>query len=879
MKFGNILKVYKRDWKSIITNPVAIIIITGVCVLPSLYAWINIAACWNIYENTGTIPVAVVNNDEEATFDDKKIHIGDDLVKQLKKNNNIKWIFVDSKEANLGLVDGTYYAMIEIPKNFSSNFLSVLSEHPQKPYIIYKVDTKVNPVAVKITDSAKNSLVQQIKTNFVATVNETIFTSLNVIGQDADNNREDLIKLKDAIVDINRNMSLIQHSLESIHTNSDNLNQFITNLDATMPGIQNSLQAIGIKNVDKQEIIRSAKPVLNNSINNIDTNLGYAQSSNVRINELFSSLNQSTSDTLNAKANTILPSINTQLDSLDNAITSTVEYLQIINGVDNTNQINKDIENLKKLEASLTNQKKQLEKVQSDLNGFKGTTDQLNDYIGSQADNINETVDQVESARQATITQLEDINKTLNSPTLASLIDQLKSSSTAGLGDALKQAADSAKTTGEDVKATIDTLNANISQAIVAIDKMMGYTKKGIKILEEVKNSNGERHERVYDIITSLQNIQPYINDQKMQFGKLQEQLNNSNTISKSLADNINRDSLKIKSQLNNAAKQYNAGVKNDLNAITDNLLVATEDAADMIKSAQDLNNQISSSLKLAKDGTQMASDFSGNLNDKLTEFESLVGTLGSKFEMIDNSDLALMISILQSNPEFMGDFMSNPFELKTESVYAIPNYGSSMAPIYTTLALWVGCMILNSVLKANVGYFEGVERLTARERHFGKMMIFCTLAVIQGLIASVGNLVLLHIYVVDGPLFVIFSVFSSLIYAIITFTLMSTLGNIGKALSIIYMILQLVGSGGTYPIQVDPEIFRIIQPLCPFTYTVGGLREAVAGPLAISVIKNFVALSIFGIVFLLFGYFLIERLNPWVVKFEHMLKASGIGE
>ena len=99
------------------------------------------------------------------------------------------------------------------------------------------------------------------------------------------------------------------------------------------------------------------------------------------------------------------------------------------------------------------------------------------------------------------------------------------------------------------------------------------------------------------------------------------------------------------------------------------------------------LNNQISNSILLAQDGSKLATEFSGDLNDKLTAFKALVGSLGSKFEMVDNSDLALLISILQSNPEFMGDFMSNPFELKTESVYAIPNYGSSMAPIYTTLA------------------------------------------------------------------------------------------------------------------------------------------------------------------------------------------------
>ncbi len=256
-----------------------------------------------------------------------------------------------------------------------------------------------------------------------------------------------------------------------------------------------------------------------------------------------------------------------------------------------------------------------------------------------------------------------------------------------------------------------------------------------------------------------------------------------------------------------------------------------------------------------------------------------MISLLSSKLELVGNDDVAQIISVLQSNPQFMGNFMSDPFDLKTESINAIPNYGSSMAPIYTTLALWVGCLLLNSILKPKVGHFEGEELLTLRERHFGKMMLFVALAMIQGLIVSLGDLLILHVYAVNGFLFVMFCVVSSMVFSIITFTLMSTLGNIGKALSIIYMILQLAGSGGTYPIQVDPLFFRIFQPLFPFTYTVGGIREAIAGPLVSSVVQDFVLLLLFGVVFLLFGFFAIESLHSRIHRFEEKFRESGIGE
>ena len=154
----NALLVFKRDVKSIIRNPVAIIIVLGICIIPSLYAWVNIKACWDTYKNTSTIPIAVVNNDKGSVLNDKEINVGNDVVEELKNNNEIGWEFVSEKEADLGLVDGTYYAMIQIPEDFSQDLTSIVSGNIKKPEIIYKVQTKSNPVAVKIAGAAKTSL-------------------------------------------------------------------------------------------------------------------------------------------------------------------------------------------------------------------------------------------------------------------------------------------------------------------------------------------------------------------------------------------------------------------------------------------------------------------------------------------------------------------------------------------------------------------------------------------------------------------------------------------------------------------------------------------------------------------------------------------------
>ena len=127
--------------------------------------------------------------------------------------------------------------------------------------------------------------------------------------------------------------------------------------------------------------------------------------------------------------------------------------------------------------------------------------------------------------------------------------------------------------------------------------------------------------------------------------------------------------------------------------------------------------------------------------------------------------------------------------------------------------------------------------------------------------------------------MFIFFCVYSSVVFSIITFTLLSTLGNVGKALSIIYLILQVAGSGGSYPIQTAPTIFRILQPLFPFTYTLSGMREAIAGPLSGSVAGDVAGLTGFALLFLFGGYFTVAHLYKTFHQFELGFKQSGLGE
>ena len=717
----NALLVFKRDVKSIIRNPVAIIIVLGICIIPSLYAWVNIKACWNTYKNTSTIPIAIVNNDKGATLNGKEINVGKDIVKEIKTNKKIGWKFVSEKEGNLGLVDGTYYAMIRIPENFSADLTSIVSGNIVKPEILYKVQTKSNPVAVKIAGAAKVSLIDEVTSKFIETVNKTIFSTANEIGDKVNENKDKIIKLKDSIILLDENMDLILSALDGVNSTSINIIDFLNEIEVILPELSSGLEeAININN-NTVISVENSKNILNNTINNIELNLKIINDSNERIQA--------------------------QLEVLQN------------------NSENK---------------------------------------------------------------LLNEVKSTLN-----------------------------------EISKTITTINKTISSTISFLERV---------------NSNTQSVE-ISNMILSLNNLQSKLKNQQEEIDELQESITTVNEDLSSILIKPINNFIDINDNIISVVQQYNYDVKPQLNTIVNSLITSIDDANYVINESKGLVNEINNFINIANEGSELTSEMTKKIAESLQEFKEPIHVLSEKLKVVENDDLVTIVSILQSNPTFMGDFIADPFNIVDEPIYEIPNYGSAMAPVYTVLALWVGGLMLTAILKTEVPDFEGSENLTIRQKYFGKMITFVSLALIQGLIVSIGNKVILKIYTVNTLLMILFALASSFTFSIIIYTLVATFGNVGKALSIIFMIIQLAGSGGTYPIQVDPMIFRILQPFFPFTYSLGGFREAIGGPLASSVIIDFVVLGVISMLFILFGYYLKEPLHPIVSKFERKFKDSGIAE
>ena len=206
-------------------------------------------------------------------------------------------------------------------------------------------------------------------------------------------------------------------------------------------------------------------------------------------------------------------------------------------------------------------------------------------------------------------------------------------------------------------------------------------------------------------------------------------------------------------------------------------------------------------------------------------------GALAMMFNAISQSDALDDVNVLlSSDPEKIAQFISAPVGMKTETVYPVENYGSAMAPFYTVLAQWVGALLAAVLISASVRRKQGTGKLKLYERFFGRYRLFMFVGLAQGLIVSIGDLVYAGIQCEHPGLFVLAACVNGICFTMINYALVFALDNIGLGLGVIVLVIQVAGSGGTYPVEVLPPIFRFLYPAMPFRYAMGAMKECVCG-------------------------------------------------
>nr|WP_288247789.1 YhgE/Pip domain-containing protein [uncultured Romboutsia sp.] len=710
----NIFKIYKNDLKDIFTNKVLLVIIIGLCILPSLYAWFNIKASWDPYGNTGNISVAVINEDSGAEIMNKKVNMGDELVKELKTNKDLGWKFVDRKKALEGVNSGKYYAYIEIPSNFSENLTSLVSKDIKKGTIIYTVNEKINAIAPKITSKGATTIQNEVNQTVVKTVSEVVLKAFKEAGIEIEKQLPKLSTLESNLVEVQGKFKDIDKVVDTAVDATDKVSDIIKDIQNDMPLIKDTI-------TNSKNLSSDIKSFLN------DSKTGLSQLSPILKNDLglISEISS------NAK----------------NAVSDLIDA------------INKGSESAPQL----------IDNLSTKLSDLASSTNTLAKF-------------------------LEKLNKLVPGNQLKSVIDSLNS-----------------------ISAKLDT---------------------AVSSLQTIKNqvANGEKPP-----LTNLNNLLKVIGD--------------VNTITSSILNNFDS---KIQGPISNIIE--------DSFKVADNIIAVLDSAEKKLPAVEDILNTTLSFSGSAEKGASF-------IKEKLPYAKSVVDTLVDSMKKINNSsEVNELISLLKSDVLKRSDFLKQPVDLVENRLYPIKNYGSAMAPFYTVLSLWVGILLLMSLLSTNVhGDYK------PNEVYFGRGLTFLTLTIIQALIVSLGDIYFLKVQAVNIPLFILISVFTSIVFTAIVYSLVSIFGNVGKAIGVVLLVIQVAGSGGTFPIQVTPQFFQNVYPLLPFTYAISAMREAVGGIYMPNLTKDISTLAIFIVVFVIFTVFFKKPINKVTEKIQDRFNESDL--
>lgn len=720
MQMKTIFSIYKKDIRNIFTNWVAIIVVLALMILPSLYAWFNIKASWDPYSNTGGIQVAVVNNDQGATYDGKQVNIGSQLTDELKDNKNIGWTFVDQVEAEKGVKNGYYYASVTIPENFSRNIASLTASEHTKAEIIYTVNEKKNAVAPKITKSGVTTIQQQVTSNIVETVNYLIFDVFNKLSVEISQNLPQLKSLIQIIYEVDEKIPDINNAANEAYDGALTLQSVVKQTQENMPLIQDTVNKASQTVESSRLFLEQVQEALSNVNPQIKENL-IAIQTNAQI------------------ANTLIHNAVGQIDS------------------------------------SPTEAKRSLEQAKERVNDQQLALTQVIDYLES----------------------LKRIAKTND---LSSIVGPLQTQ----------------KIKVQNLYETATALTANANQKLSV------------------------------DTITKLRD-----------------------------------DSDAIVEFLTNLINMYDKTIAPEIEQLVNNALTVVQQTSVLIQDAQSTLPKLESLLSTATSTVDFGIQQMDILKKELPLIESSIQSTAQKLKALDEEEqLNEMLNLLKLDAKKEAEFLASPVDVKQISLYAIPNYGSAMSPFFTTLSLWVGALILVSLLSVNaVPPSENLDKKGIRLAYLGRYLTFLTIVVFQALIVTLGDLYLLKAYVVNKLTFVVFAIFISIVFCTIVYTLVSVFGNAGKALAMILLVLQISASGGTFPIEVMPNFFQAIHPILPFTYAIGGMREAVGGMIWPIFWKNAIILFFYLLAFLVIGIIWKAPLRARVTKFTEKLKKSGLVE
>ncbi len=563
----------------------------------------------------------------------------------------------------------------------------------------------------------------------------------------------------------------------------------------------------------------------------------------------------------NAKENAIAPKVT---DKGASAVQRQVNQVFIETISDTTLTVLQAVSNMTEAsgaETIVSNLNTNLNRISGDLSASAGLLQSFSDMTVSAQNLLNSTTEFMQSAQ----TQSQESKQTF----------QKSKDSFSDIDSALDAATDNVETALNATQSVYDEMNQTITKAFEAqsqdtetvastLDTLAAKVQKIIDSYQSVRDAVASISDSHSELASAVDGVVSRMDTSIKAQQELHDKLQNTAQSLRDTTTDIATAKKELQdlfatngTQIADATNEYQSSMEASLNKLTDALDSSKTKISSLLSQLEKSTDGIYSLTDAAdSDLTQIQSvlaDSGKLLNDAADKISDTTAKLD---EMEQSGDFSELESIISGDRSSISSFLAAPVSLKTHKVYEIANYGSSMAPFYSVLSIWIGGIVLVAMLKVNVSdkCTEGLENVKLYQVYFGRFITFLIVGLFQSTLIALGDLLYLGIQCEHPFLFLLACWFSSIVFVNIIYTLTVSLGDIGKAVSVILLVVQVAGTGGTFPIEVAPKFFQAVYPLLPFTHSMAALRETVGGMYGMNYWIDLGKLAIFLVISLIVG-------------------------
>lgn len=914
----------KDEFKFIGKNKLILVSVLVIILIPFLYSIFFLKSVWDPYGDTQNLPVAVVNLDQPVTYQGKKLNVGKQTVNKLKNNKKLGWHFVSKAQADKGMKANKYYTVITLPKDFSKNAATILDEHPRKMDLKYQTNDSLNYIGQVISGIGLNALNSEIRANVTNAYASAVFDQIKTIGKGMKNAAdaatqidEGQVKLDDGIDQYTVAVSQVNDGIQTMKVKVSPMSSQIPQLASGANQVASGLQTLNGSTTQ----LASGVGQLANGSNQVTNGLGTLQSKtgtlSSGVGQLASGSNQVTSGlgTLQSKTGTLSSDVG-QLATGSNQVTNGLGTLQTESGqltngttqlqtgsaslttgvknyTDGVTSLSKGIDQLAGSTGSLATDTNSLATGSSDLtNGLQqlsGSVDSQNKQAVESAAKLQESLTKYEATLKAKTNQdldlvagFEQLETNINA-----LMTQTESSGTS-LSTTLNQKLIPGS---KKVSDGLTTLNQRVPTLTAAITGLQNGTTKIISNNDQLVTGTNSLNSGINQLATKAPSLVDGVSQLYSGSGKVSGGLSTLNGQIPTLTNGV--------SQLYSGSSQVSGGLTSlngQIPTLTNGVSQLYSGSSQVSGGLSTLNGQVptlTNGVSQLANGAGQVANGVGQLNanvptlvsgvnqlaDGTSQITAQSGTLKSGSTQLKNGDKKFAKTLSSSAKKVNGITVTSdtkkmfaaPTKMSHKHYSYVPNYGHALAPYVLSLALYVGALVFNFAYPIRkVSKADG----TATQWFFSKITIGAVVAVATAIVEA--TLIMAVGLNVDhvGQFYLTAILFSLTSMYLIMFLSMA-FDNPGRFLAMVGLMLQLGGSGGTFPMELTNQFYNIIHPFLPMSYSIMNFRNAITSGIA----SNTVTLGYIVIIAFALGSLLLLWITMILLQRYHKMGISQLDD